>query len=188
MVKADASPKRCPWSLRDDFYIAYHDEEWGVPVFDSQALFERLILEGMQAGLSWITILRKREHMAGVFHRFDPEALAQVEHDEIEAWLLDPGIIRHRGKLQAMIGNARAFLEVPDPVAYLWSFVDGVPQRNRWSALSEVPSQTDTSRTMAASLKAKQFKFVGPTICYAFMQSAGLVNDHLVSCFRHEAV
>lgn len=165
--------------------LRYHDTEWGVPVREPGALFERLILEGMQAGLSWRTILVKRPHMARVFHGFDPERLAAAGDADLARWLEDPGVIRHRGKLTAMVGNARHFLQLVDPVDFVWSFVDGAPILNRWRAGAEVPSKTPASVAMSKALRKRGFRFVGPTICYAFMQSAGLVNDHLVSCFRH---
>ena len=179
-------PGRCGWCEGDPLYIRYHDEEWGIPVHESLALYERLVLEGMQAGLSWLTILKKRAHMQSVFQGFDPVRLAVAGPLDIENWLKDPGVIRHRGKLQALVDNARAMLNMQDPFdEFLWSFVDGVPTQNRWRALSDVPSTTPASRAMADALKRRGFRFVGPTVCYAFMQSAGLVNDHLVSCPAH---
>ncbi len=179
---------RCDWAGNDPLYIRYHDEEWGVPVHDSQPLFERLALEGMQAGLSWLTILRKREHMQQTFFGFDAVRLADAGHREVEAWLEDPGVIRHRGKLEALIGNAQAMLAMPEPFSeFLWSFVGGCPLQNRWRTLADVPSETEVSRNMAAALKRCGFRFVGPTVCYAFMQSAGLVNDHLIGCPAHAA-
>ena len=184
----DMSKSRCPWSLSDEDMLRYHDTEWGVPVRAPRALFERLILEGMQAGLSWRTILVKRPHMTRVFHAFDPERLAVADGDDLAGWLADPGVIRHRGKLTAMVDNARHFLELPDPGAFLWSFVDGAPIQNRWREGAAVPSKTPASVAMSKALRQRGFRFVGPTICYAFMQSAGLVNDHVVDCFRHEEV
>lgn len=179
---------RCPWSLSDADMRHYHDVEWGVPVRDPRDLFERLTLEGMQAGLSWRTILVKRPHMARVFYGFDPERLARTDDGDLARWLADPGIIRHRGKLAAMVGNARRFLEHPDPAGFLWSFVDGAPVQNRWEVAADVPSKTPASVAMSKALRKEGYRFVGPTICYAFMQSAGFVNDHLVSCFRHAEV
>ena len=177
---------RCGWSEGDPLYIRYHDEEWGVPVHEPLVLYERLVLEGMQAGLSWLTILKKRAHMQSVFHGFDPVRLAVAGPLDIENWLEDPGVIRHRGKLEALVNNARAMLKMQDPFdEFLWSFVDGAPTQNRWRTLSDVPSTTPASEAMAVALKHRGFRFVGPTICYAFMQSAGLVNDHLVSCPAH---
>lgn len=175
--------ERCPWCTSDPLYVAYHDTEWGVPEKDERALFERLVLEGMQAGLSWLTILKKRAHMQQAFHRFDPERLASSGEAAIRSWLDDPGVIRHRGKLEAMVGNARALLALDGAfVPMIWSVVEGTPRQNGHTATGSVPSETAESRTMARLLKKAGFRFVGPTTCYAFMQSAGLVNDHLVSC------
>ena len=174
---------RCPWCTSDPLYIDYHDHEWGVPEKDEQALFERLVLEGMQAGLSWLTILKKRAHMQRAFLGFDPWKLASTGEGEIRAWLADPGVIRHRGKLEAMVGNARALIELDGGfVPLLWSVVEGSPRQSGFTAPRSVPSETAESRTLAKQLKKAGFRFVGPTTCYAFMQSAGLVNDHLVSC------
>ena len=177
---------RCGWCEGHPLYIRYHDEEWGVPERESLALFEKLLLEGMQAGLSWLTILTKRAHMQSVFYGFDPVRLAVAGPLDVENWLQDSGVVRHRGKLEALVVNARAMLGMHEPLAeMLWSFVDGVPVQNRWRTLSEVPSATPASRAMADALKRRGFRFVGPTVCYAFMQSAGLVNDHLVDCPAH---
>lgn len=184
--KQAVADTRCSWCKSEPLYVRYHDEEWGVPAHDSQDLLERLILEGMQAGLSWLTILRKRAHMRDVFFGFDPDRLAAANPRDIGAWLEDPGIVRHRGKLEAMVGNARAMLELTEPFAdFVWSFVDGRPLQNRWQSPGEVPATTSASAAMANALKARGFRFVGPTTCYAFMQSAGLVNDHLVCCPAH---
>ena len=170
----------------DPLYIRYHDEEWGVPVHEPGALLERLLLEGMQAGLSWLTVLKKRVRMREVLFGFDSARLAAATPADIETWLADPGIIRHRGKLQALVANARAMLDMPEPFAeFLWSFVGGAPVQNRWRTLGDVPAATVESNAMAAALKARGFRFVGPVICYAFMQSAGLVNDHLIGCPAH---
>ncbi len=175
--------QRCPWCGTDPLYVAYHDTEWGVPVADERALFERLILEGMQAGLSWLTVLRKRAHMSEAFHGFDPQKLAGCGPEDTAGWLEDPGVIRHRGKLEAMVSNARCLLEMGgDFPEFIWSFVDGTPRQSGFASLQEVPGETEASRAMARGLKEKGFRFVGPTTCYAFMQSAGLVNDHLTSC------
>ena len=185
MVKAEL--ERCSWCGKDPLYVTYHDEEWGVPEFTDDALFERLVLEGMQAGLSWLTILRKRAHMRERFYGFDPQLLARAGPKEIDAWLQDPGIIRHRGKLSAMVGNAQAMAELGVGLGdFLWSFVDGKPQQNRWRKLDDVPAETAVSKEMAKALKQAGFRFVGPTTCYAFMQSAGLVNDHVIDCHAHE--
>lgn len=184
MVKAT----RCDWCGDDPLYVAYHDTEWGVPVRDDRALFERLVLEGMQAGLSWYTVLKKRQHMRERFLGFDPHRLARAGDGHLRDWLEDPGLIRHRGKLDSVIGNARAMLALPGSLSdFVWRFVDGAPVQNRWTTLSEVPAHTKASDAMSKALKRAGFRFVGPTICYAFMQSAGLVNDHLLSCHRHRA-
>lgn len=178
---------RCDWCGTDPLYVRYHDEEWGIPERGSIALFERLVLEGMQAGLSWITVLKKRERMRELFLEFDPVRLAATDETSVLAWLEDAGIIRHRGKLEAMVGNARAMLEMDEPFdTFLWSFVDGTPVQNQWCSLAEVPAQTPASVAMAKALKQKGFRFVGPTTCYAFMQSAGFVNDHVISCPAHK--
>ena len=179
MVK-DAT--RCTWCGSEPLYVAYHDEEWGVPVTDEQALFERLMLEGMQAGLSWWTVLKKREHMRSVFYDFDPHKLARYGGRRMDRWLADAGLIRHRGKLDALVTNARAYLDLPDNFsALLWTFA---PDTRDAKA---VPSETPESRAMSKALKKAGFRFVGPTICYAFMQSVGMVNDHHPECFRFTA-
>ena len=178
--------QRCSWCGDDPLYVQYHDEEWGVPVRDPHALFERLTLEGMQAGLSWLTVLRKRDHMQRVFFEFQPDALARYGRRRMAKWLADPGIIRHRGKLEAMVNNAAALQRIDDFTEFVWSFVSNQPVVNHWRHLSEVPSETPVSKAMAKGLKSAGFKFVGPTTCYAFMQSAGLVNDHLTNCPAHE--
>jgi DNA-3-methyladenine glycosylase I len=176
---------RCSWCGEDPLYVAYHDEEWGVPVADSRDLFERLMLEGMQAGLSWYTVLKKREHMRRQFFGFNPATLHRRGEAAIAGWLEDAGLIRHRGKLEALIGNARACLSLEGSFSdYVWSFVDGAPKQNRWRLAAQVPAETDESKAMSRELKRAGFRFVGPTICYAFMQSAGLVNDHVVGCHR----
>ena len=175
--------RRCDWCGTDPLVVRYHDEEWGIPEHDSIALFERLVLEGMQAGLAWITMLRKRERMSETFLGFDPARLAATDEQHVGQWLADPGIIRHRGKLEAMVANARAMLEMTGSLdEFLWSFVGNAPQQNHWKSLKEIPAQTATSAAMAKALKRLGLRFVGPTTCYAFMQSAGLVNDHLVAC------
>ena len=179
---------RCGWSTDDPLYVKYHDTEWGVPDRDPDRLFEYLILEGAQAGLSWSTILNKREGYRRVFAGFDPAAVAAFDDADVERCLADPGIVRNRAKVTATVGNARAWLELDDPVALLWSFVGGAPIQNRWKALSEIPASTPESAAMSKDLKRRGFRFVGPTICYALMQSCGLVNDHVTSCFRHAEV
>jgi len=180
---------RCPWGSGDPLNLAYHDTEWGVPIHDDRHLFELLSLEGAQAGLSWTTILRKRDGYRRAFEAWEIERIAAYGPDDEARLLADPGIIRNRAKVRAVIGNARAYLSLADaPDAfdrYLWSFVDDAPVVNAWTTMGTVPAETDASRSLSRDLKRRGFAFVGPTIAYAFMQSAGLVNDHLVSCFRH---
>ena len=184
--------QRCPWAGDDPLMQAYHDQEWGVPLHDDRALFELLTLEGAQAGLSWRTVLHRRQGYLEVFDDFDLERIAAYTPADVETRRADPRIIRNRAKIQATVGNARAALRVIDEVgsldALVWSFVDGRPRRNAFRAMDDLPSETEVSRAMSRELKRRGFKFVGPTICYAFMQAAGLVNDHLVSCFRYDQV
>jgi DNA-3-methyladenine glycosylase I len=184
--------QRCSWAGTDETYVRYHDTEWGVPLHDDRALFEFLVLEGAQAGLSWSTILHKREAYRRAFEGFDPHRVARYGARQIERLLGDPGIVRNRLKIQAAINNARAFLEVGREHGsfdrYMWSFVAGRPIRNRWRTLSELPARTDLSDRISADLKKRGFKFVGSTIVYAHMQATGMVNDHLVGCFRHREV
>ena len=184
---------RCPWGDgADPAYRAYHDEEWGVPIRDERHLFELLILEGAQAGLSWSTILRKREGYRAAFANFDVAAVAAFGDSDVERLLADPGIVRNRAKVAAAIGNALATLALYDEgttlVDHLWSFTGGTPVQNAWVEMGTIPAETDTSKAMSADLRRRGFRFVGPTICYALMQSAGLVNDHLVGCFRYAEV
>lgn len=183
---------RCGWAGEDPLYIEYHDAEWGLPVYDDRKLFEALVLDGAQAGLSWITILRKRENFRKAFDHFDPEKIARYDSRKIESLMADKGIIRNRRKIEAAVSNARAFLAIRDEMgdfgAFLWSFVGGAPRRNAWKTISELPVATPESEAMSKALKKKGFKFVGPTICYAFMQAVGMVNDHLVDCFRYNEV
>ncbi|HSH00489.1 MAG TPA: DNA-3-methyladenine glycosylase I [candidate division Zixibacteria bacterium] len=183
---------RCDWAGTDPLYMDYHDTEWGVPVHDDRLLFEFLILEGAQAGLAWITILRKRDRYREVFDNFDPAKVARYDKRKIAALLKDPGIIRNRLKIESAIKNARAFLSVVEEFGsfdrYIWQFTDGRPLQNRFKTLKELPAETKESRAMSKDLKARGFTFVGPTICYAHMQATGMVNDHLVSCFRHREV
>jgi DNA-3-methyladenine glycosylase I len=179
---------RCPWATGDPLYLDYHDREWGVPLRDGRALFELLCLEGAQAGLAWITILRKRDGYRTAFDGFDPARIAAYTDADRARLLADARIVRNRAKIDAFIGNARAWLETDDPAALLWGFVDGRPVTNRWRLLSEIPAETDASRAMSRELRRRGLRFVGPTICYAFMQAAGLVNDHLVDCFRHSGI
>ncbi len=187
-----AERKRCAWAGTDPLYVAYHDEEWGVPLHDDRALFEFLVLEGAQAGLSWSTILRKRDAYRHAFDRFDPEKVARYNKRKIIALLGDAGIVRNRAKIESAIKNARAFLEVQAEFgsfdAYQWRFVDGRPLQNRWRAIQEIPAYTVQSDAMSKDLKSRGFSFVGSTIIYAHMQAVGMVNDHLVDCFRHREV
>jgi DNA-3-methyladenine glycosylase I len=184
--------KRCAWCLGSQAYVRYHDEEWGVPVHDDRKLFEFLILEGAQAGLSWSTILNKRAHYGRAFDGFDPERIARYGPHKVAGLLADPGIVRNRLKIEAAIQNARTALAVRERHgsldAFLWRFVDGRPIRNRWRRVDQVPASTAVSDSMAKDLRDAGFRFVGSTICYAFMQAVGMTNDHLVSCFRHAAV
>lgn len=188
----EESLRRCEWAGTDARYVAYHDDEWGVPVHDDRALFEFLILEGAQAGLSWSTILNKRENYRRAFDNFDPQKVAAYDEDKIAELLEDPGIVRNRLKVRSAIRNAQAFLQIQEEFgsfdAYLWRFVGGQPIQNRWQSLSEIPAETDESRALSKDLKKRGFNFVGPTIVYAFMQAVGLVNDHVVHCFRYEMV
>lgn len=185
----DERVHRCFWVSDDPLYVRYHDQEWGVPVYDDRLLFEFLILEGAQAGLSWITILRKRERYREVFDRFDAEKIARYDEAKVQALLADPGIVRNKLKVRAAITNAQAYLRLVEREGtfsgWIWSFVDGTPRINRWAGREEVPATSPQSDRLSKALKKEGFKFVGSTICYAFMQAAGLVNDHETSCFRH---
>jgi len=183
---------RCPWCEGFDLYRSYHDAEWGVPLHDDHALFGLLVLEGAQAGLSWATILKKREHYRLVFDGFDPERIARYDAEKVAALLADPGIIRNRAKVAAAIGNAQAYQRLTADGRtfddFLWQFVDHVPLQHARATLAEVPARTAQSDAMSKALIKAGFKFVGSTICYAFMQSSGMVNDHLTSCFRHREI
>ena len=182
---------RCPWPT-DELYLAYHDHEWGVPQHDDRHLFEMLILEGAQAGLSWSTILKKRENYRAAFDQFDAERIARYDQRRIDKLLANPGIVRNRLKIAAAIRNANAFLAVKKECgtfdAYLWQFVDGRPKQNHWRTMKEVPARTPESDALSKDLAKRGFKFVGSTICYAFMQAVGMVNDHLLECYRHKEV
>jgi DNA-3-methyladenine glycosylase I len=182
---------RCQWA-KGDVYVAYHDTEWGVPLHDDRALFEFLILDGAQAGLSWITLLKKRDHYRRVFDNFDPDKVARYDSRKVRKLLADPGIVRNRLKIASAIRNARTFLEVREEFgsfdAYIWRFVGGKPIQNRWPSLKHIPARTPESDAMSKDLKQRGFNFVGSTICYAFMQAAGMVNDHTADCFRHREV
>jgi len=180
---------RCSWAESDPLNLAYHDQEWGIPIRDDRQLFELLCLEGAQAGLSWITILRKRDGYRRAFDGFDPLKVAAFDERDVERLMADAGIVRNRAKIASVIGNARALLALTDEIGpfseRLWSFVDGKPIQNRWEGMGDVPAETDASRAMSRDLKRRGFSFIGPTVAYAFMQSAGLVNDHVVTCYRH---
>ena len=183
---------RCAWCGEDPLYVAYHDQEWGVPVFDDRTLFEFLVLEGAQAGLSWSTILKKREGYRAAFAAFDPRVVADYDQNNIDSLLEDPGIVRNRLKVASAVTNARAFLAVQEErgsfADYIWSFVDASPIQNAWRTLAEVPATTPVAEAISKDLKQRGFRFVGPTIVYAHMQATGMVNDHLVDCFRHAEV
>jgi DNA-3-methyladenine glycosylase I len=188
-MTAAKPPRRCGWAKPTERYLEYHDTEWGVPLHDDRRLFEMLILEGHQAGLSWETILNKREHYRVVFDRFDPRKVAAYDAAKVRALLTDPGIIRNRLKVAAAIRNARAYLAVQREFgsfdAFVWEFVGGAPRQNAWRTLRDIPPRTEESDALSRELKRRGFTFIGSTICYAFMQATGMVNDHLVDCFRH---
>jgi DNA-3-methyladenine glycosylase I len=182
---------RCPWPKQDPLYVAYHDEEWGVPEFDDRALYEKLILDGFQAGLAWITILRKRDNFRRAFSGFDPDKIARYPKRKIESLMKDAGIVRNRAKIEGAVLSARGYLDImekgPGFSNFLWDFLDGKPKQNAFKRPGQVPAATELSRKMSKELVARGFKFVGPTIVYAFMQAVGMVNDHLVDCHRHAA-
>ena len=184
--------KRCPWPKTDPLYVAYHDDEWGVPEYDDRALYEKLVLDGFQAGLSWITILRKRDNFRRVFDGFDPQKIARYRPAKVEKLMQDAGIVRNRLKIEGAVLSARAYLDVmekgPGFSVLLWNFLDGEPKVNRFRSTKQVPAETPLSRQISKELAGRGFKFVGPTIVYAFMQAVGMVNDHLVDCHRHKAL
>ena len=183
--------RRCDWAGPEDIYIQYHDTEWGVPEWDSRALWEKLVLDGFQAGLSWITILKKRDNFRDAFRGFDPNVIADWGEAEVARLLADSGIIRHRGKIEATITNAIAWQKLDatgGSDTYLWNYVGGTPVQNAWTRQSEVPTQSDLSAQISRDLKKRGFKFCGPTIVYAFMEACGMVNDHLTCCPRHAEV
>jgi DNA-3-methyladenine glycosylase I len=186
------APVRCPWPKDDPLYVAYHDDEWGVPEYDDRALYEKLVLDGFQAGLSWITILRKRENFRRAFDDFVPEKIARYRPAKVERLMQDAGIVRNRAKIEGTVASARAWIEVmekgPGFSKLLWDFLDGKPKVNRFRSIRQIPADTATSRAMSKELAQRGFKFCGPTIVYAFMQAVGMVNDHLITCYRHEAV
>jgi DNA-3-methyladenine glycosylase I len=185
-------PSRCPWGNSHPLYVAYHDREWGAPLHDDRRLFEMLCLEGAQAGLSWLTILKKRRNYRRAFDRFDPRTIARYDRRKIAALMRDAGIVRNRMKIEAFIANAKAFLAIRSELGrfdrYIWRFVGGRPKVNRRRTLKAIPPRTPESDAMSRDLKARGFRFVGSTICYAFMQATGMVNDHLTTCFRHRQV
>ena len=191
-AKNPAGLPRCAWPGTDPLYVAYHDEEWGVPEYDDRALFEKLMLDGFQAGLSWITILRKRENFRKAFDDFQPEKIARYTPKKVERLMQDAGIVRNRAKIEGTVGSARAFLKImesgPGFSHLLWDHIDGKPKQNKFSRRSQIPAETEMSKTISKELIGHGFKFVGPTIVYAFMQAVGMVNDHLTSCHRHAAV
>ena len=182
---------RCPWPRQDPLYVAYHDEEWGVPEYDDRALFEKLVLDGFQAGLSWITILRKRENFRRAFDGFVPEKIARYTPKKIERLMQDAGIVRNRAKIEGAVASARAYLDVMEKegsfAQLLWDHLGGQPKVNAFRSIRQIPAETALSRQISKELLRRGFKFCGPTIVYAFMQAVGMVNDHLVSCHRHEA-
>ena len=184
--------QRCAWCGSDPLYRAYHDDEWGVPVHDDRRLFEFLVLEGAQAGLSWLTILKKRENYRKAFHAFDCERIARYTDADVARLLADAGIVRNRLKIASAIQNARSVLAIQEAygslAAYLWRYVDGVPRQNAWGSMAEIPARTELSDAMSRDLKKRGFKFVGSTICYAFMQAVGMVNDHTTDCYRHQEI
>ncbi|MSO22425.1 MAG: DNA-3-methyladenine glycosylase I [Acidobacteria bacterium] len=188
-MKNSEKRKRCPWCLGSPLYRDYHDREWGIPVRDDRLLFEFLVLEGAQAGLSWLTVLQRRESYRAAFDNFDAETIARYGTREKQKLLTNPGIIRNRLKIEAAVANAQAFLAVRKQhgsfSAFIWQFVGNTPRVNRWETLKEVPAVTAESQAMSCDLKGRGFRFVGPTICYAFLQAVGMVNDHVVECFRH---
>lgn len=181
--------QRCTWPGQDPLYVAYHDEEWGVPIYDDQDLFEKLILDGFQAGLSWITILRKRDRFKQVFAGFDPEKIVKFSPQKIEELMQDKGIVRNRLKIEGTVKNARGYLKIQQETGfsnYLWDFIDGEPLQNKFASHRDIPAETELSKNISKDLKARGFTFVGPTIVYAFMQAVGMINDHTTDCFRHK--
>jgi DNA-3-methyladenine glycosylase I len=187
MIHADGIC-RCDWCGVDPLYVHYHDTDWGVPEYDSRALFEKLILDGFQAGLSWITILRKRENFRAAFDGFKPEVIAKYDAAKCAALMQDAGIVRNRLKIEGTVLNAQAYLEISDFSKYLWNFVDGKPLVNQFTSMKQVPAKTPLAETISKDLKKRGFKFVGPNIVYAFMQATGFFNDHMIDCHRHDAV
>ncbi|WP_025898284.1 DNA-3-methyladenine glycosylase I [Sneathiella glossodoripedis] len=192
LIIGEDGKTRCAWCGHDTQYQNYHDTEWGVPIYDSRALFEKLILDGFQAGLSWITILKKRENFIAAFDGFEPEVIAEYGPDKIDALMNDKGIVRNRAKIEGTVINARLYLEIENKESgfsqFLWNYLGGHPIQNNWKSLEQVPAETEISKQISKDLKSRGFKFVGPTIVYAFMQAVGMVNDHPIGCFRHDQV
>jgi DNA-3-methyladenine glycosylase I len=187
-TKFEDGKTRCSWCGADPLYVSYHDTEWGVPEYDSRALFEKLLLDGFQAGLSWITILKKRDNFRAAFDGFEPEIMARYAPKKLAKLMQDPGIVRNRLKIEASVSNAQAYLAIPDFSEYLWDFMDGKPLQTMRRSGQDIPAETPLAQKLSKDLKKRGFRFVGPTIVYAFMQACGLVNDHIVTCHRHEAV
>ena len=192
MGTAEPNVTRCAWPSDDPLYVAYHDEEWGVPEHDDRALYEKLMLDGFQAGLSWITILRKRDNFRAAFDGFQPEMIAGYGPAKVEALMADAGIVRNRAKIEGAIASAKLWLEIMETgggfAPFIWQFTEGRVIKNRFRKLGDLPAVTPQSEAMSKELKTRGFKFCGPTICYAFMQAVGVVNDHVVTCFRHDEV
>ena len=188
----EAAETRCGWVSADSIYVAYHDQEWGVPEWDDRALYEKLVLDSFQAGLSWLTILRKRDNFRRAFAGFDPGAIAGYGPQDVTRLMTDAGIVRNRAKIEAAIAGARGWLDIVETggsfASFVWRFVDGQPRINHWRTLSEVPAATPESQALSKALRERGFRFVGPTVCYAFMQAVGMVNDHVIDCFRHREV
>lgn len=189
MMMTTPTPQRCSWTgISDPLYTRYHDEEWGVPLTDDRLLFEKLVLEGFQSGLSWLTILKKRENFRKAFDGFDASKIVRYKERDVQRLMADAGIVRHQQKIEAAIGNAKAYVEISKSMPFshfIWGFINGQPQQNELKSLKDAPAQTDVSIRLSKALKKEGFRFVGPTTAYAFMQSSGMVNDHLVSCFRY---
>ena len=188
----EAAKVRCGWVTADPLYVAYHDEEWGVPEWDDRALYEKLVLDSFQSGLSWLTILRKRDNFRRAFSGFEPSAIAAYGPQDVARLMFNAGIVRNRAKIEAAIAGARGWLDIVETcgsfAGFVWRFVDGRPRVNHWCSLGEVPAVTAESQALSVALRERGFRFVGPTVCYAFMQAVGMVNDHVVACFRHREV
>jgi DNA-3-methyladenine glycosylase I len=188
VILHDDGVKRCKWCGTEEIYVHYHDTDWGVPEYDSRALWEKLILDGFQAGLSWITILKKRENFRAAFDGFNPEVIARYDARKLGALMKDTGIVRNKLKIESTVSNAQAYLEIEDFSAYLWGFLDGRVLQNKFNSMQQVPAKTPLAEKISKDLQKRGFRFVGPTIVYAFMQACGLINDHMTDCHRHDAV